>query len=237
MNMQIQTTADGSPTIYLPELDEHYHSVKGALAESLHVFIREGLLTRLAERLDSSDHSPLRVLEVGFGTGLNTALTAALPSSIPIEYYSIELFPLPSNLTESLQFSALDAAFNTDTDTAPEPALLNRMIHAANAAPWNEAVKLHNGFTLTKMHADFLTIDLPTEIDVVYFDAFAPEKQPAMWAEQNFRRLYDAMRPDGILTTYCAKGAIRRLLASVGFRPERRPGPPSGKREILRARR
>ena len=72
-------------------------------------------------------------------------------------------------------------------------------------------------------------------IDVVYFDAFAPEKQPEMWGRQTFERLYEVMNPGAILTTYCAKGAIRRLLQDVGFIVERIPGPPGGKREVLRA--
>ncbi|MFA7492116.1 MAG: SAM-dependent methyltransferase, partial [Proteiniphilum sp.] len=30
----IETTADGSHTLYLPELDEHYHSTHGAVQET-----------------------------------------------------------------------------------------------------------------------------------------------------------------------------------------------------------
>ena len=70
---------------------------------------------------------------------------------------------------------------------------------------------------------------------MIYFDAFAPEKQPNMWSQQLFDHLYVLMNVGGILTTYCAKGAIRRMLQSAGFMVERLPGPPNGKREIIRA--
>ena len=105
---------------------------------------------------------------------------------------------------------------------------------AVNAAPWNREVAMSPTFTLVKLQADFTNCELPQDIDVVYFDAFAPEKQPEMWTRGCFERLFRAMRTGGVLTTYCAKGAVRRMLQDVGFATERLPGPPGGKREILR---
>ena len=227
--MQIEITADGSPTIYLPELDEHYHSVKGAHTESLHVYIKEGLLHRasLSNSTESkatysnNESQTLRVLEIGYGTGLNASLTAEILAQHPglmVEYFSLELYPLSLEVIE-------EYANKTN----------NAMMKRLADAPWNQSQGITPNFNITKIHDNFLTAPLPTGIDVVYFDAFAPEKQPEMWSEENFRRIYEAMNPGGVLTTYCAKGAIRRMLAAIGFTPERIPGPPAGKREILRA--
>ena len=57
-----------------------------------------------------------------------------------------------------------------------------------------------------------------------------------MWSQELFDRLHVIMGEKGILTTYCAKGVVRRMLQTAGFTVERLPGPPGGKREILRAR-
>lgn len=215
--MTIETTADGTPTFYREDLDEHYHSVKGAMAESRHVYLNCGWV-RVAQSGET-----VRVFEVGFGSGLNAALTAeaALEASVPTTYYSVELFPLDSSVTEAY------------AGTLPES--LRQAFRAVNTARWNEPVEINSCFTLHKIEADLLTMELPQQLNAVYFDAFAPEKQPEMWSEAIFRKIYAAMSPGGVLTTYCAKGAIRRLLEHIGFTTERLPGPPAGKREILRA--
>lgn len=215
ISVEIERTADGSATLYRADLDEHYHSVKGALTESLHVYIRSGL-ERRAEM--SVDLSPIRVLEVGFGTGLNAALAFDWSgrSGRSVDYTSLELYPLSPSAVEAMGYDL--------------PGLAE-----VNGAEWNARVSLSPTFTIEKRVADFLSDPLPGEIDVVFFDAFAPEKQPEMWSEEAIRRVVDAMRPGGVFVTYCAKGAIRRMLASLGLTPERIPGPPGGKREILRA--
>ena len=217
MKIVIEKTADGSTTLYREDLDEHYHSVKGALAESLHVYLETGW----RKATDTSRN--IRVFEVGFGTGLNAAITAyaALESNIPTEYYSVELYPLPKNTT-NLMYDTLEGKYR-------EPFKL------VNESPWNERIDINPFFSLLKLKDNLLTMNLPSELDVVYFDAFAPEKQPEMWDETIFRKLYKAMKPGAVLTTYCAKGNIRRMLQQIGFLTERLPGPPGGKREILRA--
>ena len=217
MDITVETTADGSPTLYRADIDEHYHSVKGALAESLHVYLESGW------RKAAETHRPVRVFEVGFGSGMNAAITAsaALEDGIPTEYYSAELYPLPKETTDLI------------SDGIPEE--YQEALAEVNHSPWNECTRINPFFTLMKMEADLLTIELPAELDAVFFDAFAPEKQPEMWDEAIFRRLYAAMRPGAVLTTYCAKGSIRRMLQQIGFLTERLPGPPGGKREILRA--
>lgn len=217
MKITIEKTADGSPTLYIEDIDEHYHSVKGALAESRHVYLEKGW-SKAAET-----SRPVRVFEVGFGTGMNAAITAAasLVSGIPTDYFSVELYTLPKETTD-LVAETLGKEYR---DT----------FERVNESPWGEPTHINPYFTLQKMEADLLMMDIPKEIDAVYFDAFAPEKQPEMWEESIFRKLYTAMKPGGVLTTYCAKGSIRRMLQQVGFLTERLPGPPGGKREILRA--
>ena len=217
MKIAIENTADGSPTLYREDIDEHYHSVKGALAESLHVYLEAGW------RKAAETSRPVRVFEVGFGTGMNAAVTAsaASESGIMTEYISVELYPLPEETT-NLVAGTLEREYR-------------HAFERVNEAPWEELAMINQYFSLRKIAADMLTMELPSDLDAVYFDAFAPEKQPDMWDECIFRRLYTAMKPGGVLTTYCAKGIIRRMLQQIGFITERLPGPPGGKREILRA--
>ncbi|MDE6444318.1 MAG: tRNA (5-methylaminomethyl-2-thiouridine)(34)-methyltransferase MnmD [Muribaculaceae bacterium] len=212
-DIEITATADGSTTIYRKDLNEHYHSVKGALTESEHVYLNLGWERTL------SGKDAVRIFEVGFGTGLNCALTAkaALRSEKSAEYFSVELYPLPTCITERLEYAG-------DDD-----------FKAVNEAPWNEEAVINPFFRLYKINDDLLTMNIPERLDLVYFDAFAPEKQPELWEERVFRKMYEAMNPGGVLTTYCAKGSIRRMLQHIGFITERLPGPPGGKREVLRA--
>ena len=215
-DLKIEITADGSATLYVESLDEHYHSVRGALAESNHIYRDCAFLHRTMQ----SFTPPLRLLEIGFGTGLNAVVTAMCVSdNNPVHYISIEKYPIDRSLLNSLGYSKfVDSSLFED-------------IHAAK---WDQIVNLTDTFSLEKIQADFLETNLPQNIDVVYFDAFAPEKQPEMWTLSAFQRLVSVLNPGAVLTTYCAKGEIRRLLASLGLAMERIPGPLGGKREILR---
>ncbi|RXE71265.1 SAM-dependent methyltransferase [Muribaculaceae bacterium Isolate-002 (NCI)] len=214
--LTVERTDDGSATLYISALDEHYHSTKGALAESLHVYI--DTCWRQAARRGED----VRVFEVGFGTGLNAALTAeaALREKVPTVYISVELHPLDVTTVDMLGYDKL----------TPYYAAVNR-------AEWGREVVINPYFSLIKIAGNFLEMELPANIDAVYYDAFAPEKQPEMWSEEIIYKLYSSMAPGGMLTTYCAKGVIRRRLQSAGFTVERLPGPANGKREILRATR
>ncbi len=216
LNIIIETTADGLPTLYLPEMDEHYHSVKGALAEARHVYIDMAL--RLTKK-------SVRVLEIGFGTGLNAFLSLLVSQGEGrhVDYTSFELYPLAPEQALQLNYPQI---------IAPEASSLFETLHRCE---WESRVALSPTFSLCKRCADFTCTELTESYDVVYFDAFAPEKQPEMWSEALFQKLFDHLVSGGVLTTYCAKGEIRRRLQACGFRVERLPGPPNGKREILRA--
>lgn len=212
----IEKTDDGSNTLYVPEMDEHYHSVKGALTESEHIFIRMGLSHSLVP-------SP-RILEIGFGTGLNAFLTllAADAGQRPVHYTSLERYPVAADTVHRLGYPE---------QICPERAA---DFYALHSAPWGVDVPLTDYFTLHKVETDFTRHPFAEQYDVIYFDAFAPEKQPEMWSEELFGRLFACLHPGGILVTYCAKGVVRRTLQAIGFTVERLPGPPGGKREILR---
>jgi tRNA U34 5-methylaminomethyl-2-thiouridine-forming methyltransferase MnmC len=214
----LHKTADGSVTLFSNEMQESYHSLNGAAQESRHVFIEAGLKHCLAKNI--------AVFEVGFGTGLNALLTwgEAKRSNLNIRYTAIEAFPLSLETTSSIGYDSL------------EPALPENAFQQLHQAPWNREVLLEKDcFSLKKTEGDFTSLTLENKFDLIYFDAFSPEKQPEMWEEHLFSRLFENLNEDGILVTYCAKGEVRRRLQRCGFTVERIPGPP-GKREMLRAK-
>ncbi len=213
---ELQQTADGSHTLFIPEMDEHYHSVNGAVQESRHVFIEAGMSHLLTPHVT--------VYEIGYGTGLNAYLTLleAEKQQRQVYYYTIERYPLSFELVQLLNYGEV---------ICPEKQDLFLQLHAT---PWNEPVRLTDWFTLHKIEGDNNTHELPDGIDLIYFDAFAPDKQPEMWEQEIFDNLYAHTAEGGILTTYCAKGEVRRRMQKAGYSVERIPGPP-GKREMLRA--
>ena len=215
MQPKLTKTLDGSYTLYVPEIDEHYHSINGAIQESNHIFINAGL--------KKCAKDTIHVLEVGFGTGLNAFLTMleAEKSAKNILFTTIELYPIDENKVKSLNYAEqILTAKSSDFEK----------LHTAN---WDEKVQLTTHFTLEKIQADFTKYDFCEEkFDVIYFDAFSPEKQPEMWSENIFSNLYNASN-NAILTTYCSKGMVRRAMQKAGFWVERIPGPP-GKREMIR---
>lgn len=217
MKLQIIDTADGSQTLYLPEMNEHYHSVNGAITESNHVYLEKGYLFHPSQNPS--------VLEIGFGTGLNALLTAisAEKTKRKTHYISIEKYPLSKNITEHLKFGS---------NISDEACQLFNKIHACK---WNETVHISEYFTLVKLEADLTVNDLLNveNCDVIYFDAFGPDKQPEMWTPDIFQKIYRATSPNGIFVTYSAKGDVRRSLIASGYFMEKVPGPP-GKIQMLR---
>lgn len=210
--VELKVSADGSHTLFVPELDEHYHSVNGAYNESMHVFIEPAL--------NHCTKTSINILEIGLGTGLNAFLTALNKGDKSIFYHALEKYPLTAESATQLNFGKNDAE--------------NELLYTLHNLTWNEEAELQNNFTLLKDETDLTSTAFNKSYDLVYFDAFAPEVQPEMWDEAIFKKLYNAMNPGGILTTYCAKGVVRRTMQAVGFTVERLPGP-KGKREMLRA--
>lgn len=221
MQIKIITTADGSHSLYIPELNEHYHSTHGAIQESKHVFIEAGL-KHVAKKT-----SDIFVFEVGLGTGLNALLTylESQSSGLKIKYTAIEAFPLEKEITEELNYVHL-------LDTENSAADVFRKMHSCD---WEKEHRFSDSFLFKKIKKSLQEIVPEKErYDLVYFDAFGPPVQPEMWTEDLFSKLFAALKPNGALVTYCAKGEVKRTLKKVGFIVESLPGPP-GKREMIRA--
>jgi len=209
-------TADGSHTIYVPELDEHYHSINGAVQESEHIFIKSGLATCTAD--------PVNIFEAGFGTGLNALLSAryAIIKGIKVNYTAIEKYPLQEEIYMQL---------NHPNFAGKDGAKLSMRLHSA---PWGKLTEIVPGFDLLKIKGDLATAVLTGKYDIIYFDAFGPDKQPEMWTQEIFASLDSVLAEKGIFVTYSAKGTVKRNLQSLGFNVELLQGPP-GKRQIIRA--
>lgn len=216
---QIVQTGDGSSGIFLPGLNEHYHSVHGALQESVHVFIREGF-EKLAARPGRVD-----ILEVGLGTGLNCLLTAlkAMTDNRIFLYTALEPYPLTRSEYTRLNYPLL-------LKTEEAAGIFNR-IHACR---FGHVVSLWDGFGFMKHRQTIQEADLPAGIyRLVYYDAFGPQVAPEMWHQELFEKIYASMADGGVLVTYCARGSVKRALKASGFKLEHPAGPP-GKREITR---
>ncbi|MCX7550521.1 tRNA (5-methylaminomethyl-2-thiouridine)(34)-methyltransferase MnmD [Xanthomarina sp. F2636L] len=222
MERKIITTADGSKTIQLVELDEQYHSLHGALQESQHVFIKHGLQPVLKTQL--KDAEPISILEIGFGTGLNamTTLIEAKAKKASIYYVGVEAYPVSQEEILELNYDTLFSKEKTNT--------YFKKIHASS---WGKPQEISSFFTLDKQQKFFHEIADENTFNLIYFDAFGPRVQPKLWTESMFQIMFNSLKEGGVLVTYSAKGSVRRAMQSVGFLVEKLPGPP-GKREMLR---
>ncbi len=218
MNRKIIVTEDKSKTLLIPALNETYHSIHGALNESLHVFIQTGF-NHLLPR------NELKIFEMGFGTGLNALVTLneAMQSKTRVTFDTIEKYPITLEEIDALNFEALDTL---------EYANYFKKLHET---VWGINTVITPFFNLHKRHADLITADLPTSFyDLIYFDAFGPGTQADLWTETIMSKMFQTLKSGGILVTYCAQGQFKRNLKAVGFEIENLSGP-AGKREITRA--
>ncbi len=218
-NLHFKTTADGSSTLYNQSLDEHYHSIHGALQESLHVFITMGFIN-FVDAFKKAEN--INILEIGFGTGLNCILTFIenLKVNIPVNYTALEPFPLDMELISNLDFNLNSNQLD-----------VFKSIHQSS---WEKSIVINEQFSLEKSTMELNDFNTNKLYDIIYFDAFAPSKQPELWKVDVFSKLFNLTSTNGVLVTYCAKGQVRRDLEKVGYYVERLEGPP-GKREMLRA--
>lgn len=218
---QFLITEDGSHTIYIPELDETYHSIHGAIQESRYVFIEQGL-KYLTEK---ESVGKIRIFEVGFGTGLNALLSAlyAEKYKITVQYESLEAYPLTSTEAQNLNYATL----------LKDP-LSKEIFQNIHESPWEDWIDVSPYFQLYKINNNIRSYNVSGLVDVCFFDAFAPSKQPEMWKLGILEKVYLMIKSQGIFVTYCAKGQLKRDLISIGFEVETLPGPP-GKMEMVRA--
>jgi tRNA U34 5-methylaminomethyl-2-thiouridine-forming methyltransferase MnmC len=220
VSLEIITTADGSNSLRNLTLNETYHSVHGAIQESLHVFIENGL-----EPLIAKHEKEIFIFEVGFGTGLNALLSWKRAQTLPrkISYTTIDPYPLPEDI-----WTALNYPLNLDCNS--EYDLLHR-------SPWQVATTLDPYFELLKLHTTLQDArPQATAFDIIYYDAFAPSKQPELWELPMLEKAIMALKPGGVFVTYCAKGQVKRNLKSLCLKVETLSGPP-GKKEMVRAMR
>jgi len=220
MKREIRTTRDGSVTIHLPDWNEQYHSMHGAINEARHVFMQMGLVFFVSS--ESYANQPIAILEIGFGTGLNAFLTLlhAEANALNINYTGVEAYPVaPSEIAQLNYPKLLDAS--------------EASFQQLHETPWEEEVSVSPRFKLYKRKQFFSEINDKEAFHLIYFDAFGARVQPELWTQSIFQSMYDALLPGGVLVTYSAKGSVRRAMQAVGFKVERLPGPP-GKREMLR---
>ncbi len=216
---KIINTDDNSHTIQINNSSVTFHSTKGAIQESNHVFISAGLKW-YAEKFPGNTN--IRIFEVGFGTGLNALLTATIAKNfaLNIEYQSIDLYPLSKEVYNRLNFAQI--------------LVEEKLYYKIMTATWNEEIQITDFFNLLKINTDFQSFISREGFDVVYFDAFAPEDQPELWTEEVFKKVFHFLNKCGVLVTYCSKSIVRKRLENAGFSVTKLPGPP-GKREIIRA--
>ncbi|MDV7187698.1 tRNA (5-methylaminomethyl-2-thiouridine)(34)-methyltransferase MnmD [Lutibacter sp. TH_r2] len=217
MKREIIITSDGSSTIHLPDWNEQYHSKHGAIQEAKHVFIKSGL--------DEIKLKNISILEIGFGTGLNAFITflEIQNNSRKIKYTGVEAFPVSVEEVKKLNYVSELNAIN-----------FQKEFDLMHASKWEEKILISENFTLQKQQKKFEEINDKNTFDLIYFDAFGARVQPELWTEAIFELMFRAIKKNGILVTYSAKGSVRRAMQKVGFIVERLPGPP-GKREMLRA--
>lgn len=218
MKREILITSDGSTTIHLPDWNEQYHSKHGAIQEAYHVFIKNGL--------DKVKQDSVSILEIGFGTGLNSFITflEATKKGLEVLYTGVEAYPVLPKELEQLNYVSELKATNFTT-----------IFDKLHTSEWGKEQLLSASFKLYKRQELIQEVSDENLYDLIYFDAFGAEHQPELWTAVIFKKMITALKLNGILVTYSAKGSVRRAMEEVGFKVERLPGPP-GKREMLRAK-
>jgi tRNA U34 5-methylaminomethyl-2-thiouridine-forming methyltransferase MnmC len=206
---ELLQTADGSFTLFIPEVEETYHSTHGAVQESMHVFIENGM--------KACDKEMIRVLEVGLGTGLNAMLTLQHATK-KIDYCALEPYPLSKEILNELVTSGSDQ--------------FEMKFHASNVGEW---ISIQENFSFVRMEIGLEEFSSEEKFDVIYYDAFGPRVEPGLWTLEPMQQCFDLLNEGGVFVTYCAKGEVRRNLQAAGFIVERLAGPP-GKREMLRGK-
>ena len=221
MKRSIVITKDGSKTIRLEDWDEHYHSIHGAIQESQHVYVKAGL-----------DHynelyqpKTLKVLEAGFGTGLNALLSYfwAEHNGVYMDYTGLEAYPISDEEHLAMEYHKELVSDSTQ-----------QVYEDLHKAKWDEWTSISKSFQLKKNKIFFFDLKLKKEVNIVFYDAFGPSVQPELWETPLFQKFYEALTPGGIFVTYCVKGTARRALQAIGFKVCIIEGPP-GKRHMMRA--
>ena len=136
LNRELKITEDGSHTLFVPELNEHYHSTHGAIQEAMHVYINAGF--------NYFEKEVIHILEIGFGTGLNCFLTLleAEKQNKQVIYHSIELYPINQDEIKHLNYTKQIP--NSDVS----------IFEKLHRVEWNQEVKITDNFVLNKLQGD-----------------------------------------------------------------------------------
>ena len=217
MNTEIIGTGDGSCTLRNEHFGETYHSINGAVAESMHIFINLGLR--------SFSNRNINILEIGYGTGLNAMLTFIENQSLgnTIFYHGIEKFPIDKETFLQFVNHTPDISPKLTTDTAIK-----------FCDYWDSEIEINSNFKLLKQKIDFEDFSPARKYDLIYFDAFSPDTQPEMWTLENLRKIINNLSDNGVFVTYCSKGILKQNLRDLGMIVKRIQGP-KGKRHVIRA--
>lgn len=220
MKRKVIVTSDGSHSLEIEEWGETYHSIHGAIQESNHVYIEQGLMRFI-------EQEELKILEFGLGTGLNAFLTMAqlVPKQKQVMYHAIEAFPLTQEEYGLLTFPSLLPEFEEGVE----------LFTALHTTVWNEEISLHPQVKVQKIKETFEEVTVKNNyFDLVYFDVFGYQYQPHLWSEAIFQKAYDSLKEGGMLVTYACRNPIKRNMKAAGFTLEIVAGPP-GKREMTLA--
>lgn len=217
MKREIIITADGSTTIRIPDWNENYHSSHGAIQEAKHVFIANGLDL-------FKNQAEISILEIGFGTGLNAFITfLETLNKEKINYVGVEAYPISAD--EAVQMNYVN-----ELEAQKHTSIFSKM----HSCDWEKENTITNHFSFTKRQQLFQDIDDRNQYNLIYFDAFGFPLQPELWSELIFKKMFDALLPNGVLVTYACRTSIKNAMIAAGFTIEKLPGAP-GKREMLRA--
>ena len=217
MKREIIITKDGSTTIRIPEWDENYHSTHGAIQEAKHVFIKNGLDL-------FQDQKKISILEIGFGTGLNSFITfLETKQKEQVNYVGVEAYPVVAEEVKQMNYAS-------ELNALKDQSIFELM----HTCDWEIEKSLTSNFNLTKKKQFFQDITDENCYNLIYFDAFGFPLQPELWSEVIFQKMYDALLSNGVLVTYACRTSIRKAMLTAGFSVEKLPGAP-GKREMLRA--
>ena len=256
-------TDDGSRTLFDRRLNETYHSGCGALTECVSVYLRnsgvEQLLTG-SSPLDVSPFNsfgqprePVRVLELGFGTGMAALLTmvAAKSEHRALDYISLEQTLLPRDVLEQLEIGnavnlaiargQLPAPFAVSTQLEQDWLRFRSQLPSSPSDGeyiWDagDNVRLRLVLGDAMQYVNNNRDNLAGQFEAIYFDAFSPATNPQLWTSEVFAAFRSVLKPNCKLVSYCVSGHVRRGLEHAGFAVQRVPGPPGGKREVLIAR-
>ncbi len=219
--IRIILSQDGSHTIHSERFGVDYHSKYGAIQETETVFIGAGLQYQIDRGMTN-----ISILEMGFGTGLNTLMTllAIKDEAVSVNYHTIEAYPITGDDARKLNYPDLLKLDGTQREA----------FHLMHDCLSGEITEINPKFQFTKHIVKLEDFESDEKFDIIYFDAFAPSSQEHLWSEEMMAKLASFCKEGAALVTYCAKGSVKRALRSAGFVLEGLPGP-IGKREMTRA--